>query len=619
LNQNQLTSQLNKIISVALSESESDGSVKTTVVNLHLAQMKEWGVRGGNVQIKAIQDTNGIRRDWIYNLLKENRIKQRLDAIMDNLVARGEVLWLVMPTTNNESRYEIESYTGGRHNPNPEYVVFYEDDNPNSIECVLIKTSIERKLSMLVSASPLHHGRRNDPMNRIYFLTFIDRQKILKFRIEQEPLNLKNWYYLYKSESAQSQITQLVPTEVKNPFSPDFPFIICKNIENKINESGEDDFNPHIDLIEEHNDLLLSSSENLQIFNNPTLVTSRDASTIVDKLNEQEEKSNSSWAWQNGFRSALNAIKKVAYRMPKIIGNVKEGERFGYIQTPDVISGDMNNYIRSLRELIHWCLGGIDPLGISANATFGEIKSLFGRIENSSMKKADSLLGDMGLCNLVTKILRIEETACKLAITRYIIANYLVDKSIDNSLISENLDDSVFRELYFYLTKKLTISLPGLPPLGKRDCAWRYTKDVFQRTTREMLDASIVYRNEREDGISQEIALSKLYPNMRDDEIRQSMSGFSPRVVTQAMEGIGAALQLQRTLSTTPDPENSQFPWEARIQSYKLVEQALLTLQKEITYNIPDFKEENNFDDLNQEIGDLLKRLQMQQNVYSRL
>jgi hypothetical protein len=308
--------------------------------------------------------------------------------------------------------------------------------------------------------------------------------------------------------------------------------------------------------------------------------------------------------WQDG-----------AKEMTQVVGNVKDGERFGYIQSPDAVSGDQNIFIRQLRELIHWTLGGVDPLGISASATFGEIKSLFGRIENTAMRKADILLGDKGLCKLLSKILLVEERKCKVAITSFIVEQFLNGDATASELVKETLTDNLFRNIYFYLTQEIGLELPGLPPLGQRDCTWRYTKDVFQRTTREMLDASIVYRNEREDGISQEIALSKLYPNMRDDEIRNSMSGFSPRVVTSALEGIGASLQLYTQFMQLPDPQNPQIPWAVSLGLDKLVAQGVLTLQKEITYNQPEYKDSPDFDQINAEINQTLTQLRTLSNV----
>lgn len=620
-NTNVSNSQLEKIISLALGDSDPDGSVKTTVVSLHMSQMREWGIRGGNIQIKAIQDFNGIRKDFIYNLLNDNYIKQRLEPCMDRLVARGEILWLVTPSDDIDTGYAIDYFVGGKNNPNPEYWVFYSERNKREIECVVVQEEIETNYSNIFGDMPAQFmaSQISGMSHKKYVITFIDRESYIKWEFPQKPMSLKGLYYIYASHKGMANMYSgiLQPPEViPNPFTPEFPFEICKNYAPKPNKPGIDDFSLIKDSIEDHNDLLLDASTNLKIFYTPTLVTSRDAGTVVEEIQRNQESAfiKNSWAGQQGYRSIFNPSQP-SYRMPQVVGNVKDGERFGYIQSPDAVSGDQNVYIRQLRELIHWTLGGVDPLGISASATFGEIKSLFGRIENTSMRKADILLGDKGLCKSFTKILLAEERKCKLAITNFIIEQYLNGDQSAAVLINQSLTDETFRNLYFYLTEQIGLSLPGLPPLGQRDCVWRYTKDVFQRTTREMLDASIVYRNEREDGISQEVALSKLYPNMRDDEIRASMSGFSPRVVTSALEGIGASLQLYQQFMQLPDPENPGIAWALTLGLNKLVEQGVLTLQKEITYNQPEYKEDPDFDVIDQEINQTLSQLRALESV----
>jgi hypothetical protein len=617
---NSQRSTLEKIISLALGESNPDGSVKTTVVSLHMSQMREWGIRGGNVEFKAVQDYNNIRKDFIFRLLNDNYLKQRLEPCMDRLVARGEVLWLVTPSDDIDSGYAIDYFIGGRNNPDPEYWIFYNEDNKREIECVVIQEEIETNYhnmfgdkpgNFLTSTMGLSHTK--------YQVTFVDRNEYVQWTYEQKPTSIKSLYYTYATYKGKTNYIGNVnrpPKITPNPFSPEFPFEICKNYAPKPNKPGIDDFTPIKDSIEDHNDLLLDATKNLKIFYTPTLVTSRDAGNVVEEIQKVQENSliANSWAGQNGFKSIFNPGQP-SFRMPQVVGNIKDGERFGYIQSPDAVSGDQNLFIRSLRELIHWTLGGVDPLGISASATFGEIKSLFGRIENTSMRKSDILLGNKGLCRLLSKIILVEERKCKVAMTKFIVEQFLNGDSTAAQLVNQNITDGLFRKIYFYLTEEIEIDIPGLPPLGQRDCVWRYTKDVFQRTTREMLDASIVYRNEREDGISQEIALSKLYPNMRDDEIRNSMSGFSPRVVTSALEGIGAALQLYTQFMQMPDPQDPKRPWAISLGLDKLVSQGVLTLQKEITYNQPEYKDSPDLDQIDTEINQTLSQLRKLANV----
>lgn len=614
-------SKLENIIEQALGEKDSDGSVKTTVVNLHLSQMREWGVRGGNIQFKAVQDFNKIRANFINRIIQKNEIKNRLDSIMDNLAARGEILWLLSVDELNESGYSVEYFVGGKKHSNPEYHVFrypkkeireLKTKPTNNIKCVCIKTSEDKDMASVDTVNAHMLSALQGSLLKDWYLTFFDSEKIIEFKLAQEPKNLKSWYHLYYQYKQNNAGDSIYTAEVfENPFAPDIPIRISPNVKHKKKEIGVDDFSPHADLIEEHNELLMSASDNISIFNNPTLITSREATTVLDSIKNQEnELILNSWAGQQGYRSVITKHGRTNYRMPKVIGNVREGERFGYIQTPDAVSGDQNIYIRQLRELLHWMLGGVDPLGISSSATFGEIKSLFGRIENTAMKKSESLLGENGLCSLLSLAIKQEEKKAKVAIIKYIVARFL--SSPENAgLIERELDDSSFRNLFFYITEEEKLELPGLPPLGKATCSWRYTKPVYSNTTREQLDESIIYRNKREDGISQEQALSQLYPTMSDEELRQAMSGFSPRVVQSGLDAILSALQAWDRFMRVPDPSDpeSGVPWAIKLRLHEIIEQGVITLQKEMQYNIPDFKEAPDYENINLQLSSLLEKL----------
>lgn len=624
-NQKPLT-QLDKIIGQALGEMDADGTSKTTTVPMHMAQMREWGVRGGNIQFKAIQDFNNIRKEYIQQLCTNNYLKQRMDSVMNHLVGKGEILWVVYPTKVNklnDTAYLIDYYVGGKNNPNPDYFIFYTQEDEFEIDCVVIKSEIDIPPTESMTYMNLM-GINSNPFKR-WKLTFINKEKYISFILTQEPTDLRSTYLFYCAlleggyVNAPYNIVS-TPKIIDNPFAPEFPFTICKNIFENLNTPGIDDFSPLSDLIEEHNSLLLGASDNLTIFSNPTMITSRDADSVVDELERANGQGfSNSWAVQNGFYGQISNKNQPTYKMPKVIGNIKQDERFGYVQQPDTISGDQNLFIRQLRELIHWTLGGVDPLGISASATFGEYKTLFGRIENTAMKKADALFGDKGLGYLFSMIILDEERKCKIAIAKFMVAQYMQGNPMAAQLVQQELSDNTFRNLYFYLTEQLGIDLPGLPPLGQRDCSWRYTKDVFERTTRDQLDASIVYRNSREDGIRQDIALAQLYPNMSDDEIRGSMSGFSPRVVQNAIEGIGGALQLYQQLSQLRSPENPMLSWAQTLNIAAMVEQGVQTLQRELQFDIPDFKEEPNYDEVNAALTQALATLRNQNGSSANL
>jgi hypothetical protein len=592
---------LEDIIKLALGE--DGGSGRTTIVALHLAQMREWGIRGGNIEIDPIQDVDNTRKNFIDDLLQKNMIKDRLDFIMDNLVSRGEVLILALPDPTDPDKYVIDYFVGGKDNPDPEYEVIYQPGNSTIIAAV-IKSSydsyLDQQHKVQVDSLPQFKFATNQYFKK-WILTVITQKSIYRVFIDQEPQSALSWYafYFLSAQPNYFQTYGLKSQEFPNPFAPELPFVLCRNTPRKLTDKGVGDFAGVKEQIEEHDDLVTKAHVNLKVFSNPTLVTTRPAQQILEDAfnplnNTPYWSGGSTWASQNKFTAMPtgNALSGTQpYVIPSIIGNIREAERFGYIQSPDAVSGDQNLWIRQLRELVHWTLGGVDPLGISASATFGEIKSLFGRIENTAMKKSNALLGQNGLCKLVRLIIEREEKKAKFAIINYLITQYLKGKPlVDPNLIS-GLQDDQYRQIYNFLTQNLNLQLPGLPPLGNRTCSWRYTKQVFEDTTRDLLDRSIVYRNAREDGISQEVAIRQMYPNMTDAEIRNSMSGFSPRVVNDGIQGIATALQLFQQFMQLPDPQDPKAPWGIRLGLANIVEQGVLTLQKEMTFNEPDFQD----------------------------
>lgn len=591
---------LESIIKLALGD--EDGSGKTTIVALHLSQMREWGIRGGNIELDPLQDIDGIRKAFMTQILQANQIKERMDFIMDNLVCRGEVLLLCLPNQEDDG-YVIDYFVGGKDNPDPEYEVIYQPDS-NNILAVVIKSSYDNYMNQqykMQADLPSGFGDINSEFFKKWVLTIITKEKIYRIYIDREPTTALSWYAFYFL-NAQPEYFQSynIPNQVfDNPFYPDFPFAICKNIPRKLTDKGAGDFGTVRDQIEEHDDLVAKAHANLKIFSNPTLTTTRSAQEVLDDAfnplnNTPYWAGANTWAGQNKYTSiqSQSSYSTQPYVIPSIIGNIRDNERFGYIQSPDAVNGDQNLWIKQLREEIHWTLGGVDPLGISASATFGEIKSLFGRIENTAQKKSNALLGQNGLCKLFTQIIEREEKKCKFTIVNYLVSKYLQgDPVVDPSQITF-LQDEQYRTIYAYLTQQLGLKLPGLPPMGDSTCSWRYTKQVFEDTTRDLLDRSIVYRNAREDGISQEVAIRQMYPNMTDSEIRNSMSGFSPRVVNDGVQGIQSALQLFQELSQIPDPQNPKVGWAFTLGLDEIIRQGVLTLQKEMTFNEPNFKED---------------------------
>lgn len=582
-----ITTMLETLLRAELNKDGSGGG-ETTVVSLHCSQMKEWGVRGGAVELRAIQDDGSNRRfNFINRIWQHNELEHRLEYVMDALTCRGEVLWYLQEDPDNPGMYLIEFFVGGQNNPNPEYKVFYREGG-RVIEKIIIRYSYDYEL---------HNTKQ---------------KKWVQLVINEEVVQ--------QSEGLQkpdfNQLKTFTPSNVKsfrNPFFPYLPCVISKNNPRRLGQKGVGDFDNIRSLIETHEQLVSKAHKNLRIFSNPILVTTRKAEEVMSRTHNW----NNTWAAANryydltgtpysGSTSTHDVRNFGEQRTPMgtdnidssegtldtIFGNVDAGERFGFIQA-DPVSGDQNLWIRSLRELIHWILGGIDPLGISASSTFGEIKTLFGRVQNSADKKASSLYGQTGLCKIFERILWKEEIRYKEALFRYIKLNFpqLSAQINEPREITDDFAQQVYelKQSGFELLQNMP-QLPGILPLGDRTLVWRYTREVFQNTTREQLDRSIAARNEREDGLTQEWVLRKQYPNMTDQEIKNAMSGFSPRVVEAAAGSINSLIRLYAQFMQIPDPKDPEQAWGLSLGLPELLEQSLSTLRKEIAYGQPEYQ-----------------------------
>jgi hypothetical protein len=598
----EVTELLESLIKPVL-ERDGKGGGETTIVALHCSQMREWGVRGGHVEHRPVQDPAGERFKFISKLQRHNQISQRLDHVMDCFVCRGEILWYFQPDPENIGLYRIEFFVGGLNHPEPQFRVYYKPGG-REYERIVIRYSYDNEVPG----------------------TFQKQQKWVRLTITQdwieqtESLNKPefDWQALGGSFASyapqgEAQFIWSNPTQkYENPFKPFFPIAVSKNNARQLGQMGSDDFYWIQNLIAIQEGLVVKAHNNLRMFANPILVTTRSAQEVMS----QTGGGSNTWASANryydmsgslysGSTNPADAPQWGMQRSPggmfttnssegsldTIFGNVGDSERFAFIQA-NAVSGDQNLWIKQERELIHWILGGVDPIaGITSGTTFGEYKTIFGRVQNTAEKKSEALFGDTGLALVYERILwREEEIVFKNWLFSVLVEYY--PKQFKGLVSPEQLSDDLCQRIW-ELSREGAIALPekqGLVPGGDRSVIWRYTREVFQNTTREELDRSIAARNEREDGLSQEWVLRKQYPNMTDQEIRNAMSGFSPRVVQNAALGIQSTLQLFQQFMALPDPEDPDRPWAIRLGLPKLLEQSMITLQREMAYGTPVYE-----------------------------
>ena len=594
---------LESLIKSVLDRDGKHGGEATTVA-LHCAQMREWGVRGGNIELRPIQDdAKDTRLKFFTNLWQHNQFLHRLDHIMDCFVCRGEILWYFQPDPENPGLYRIEFFVGGQNHPDPQFKIYYKSGG-REIDKAYIRYSYDyetpgialkqqRWVKIVVSQD---YVEQSESTTKPLFDGAFNAGSFARY----EPQGTPEFSWIQGSQ------------KYDNPFKPYLPVVLSKNNARQLGQQGSDDFYWIQSVIETYEQLVEKAHKNLRMFSNPILITTRSAQEVMSQASGWSN----TWASANryydlsgsNYSGSTNQADVPNWGMQRsplgmwqsntsegsldtIFGNVGEGERFAFIQA-DAVSGDQNLWIRQISEKIHWSLGGIDPQGLSASATFGEIKTLFGRVENTADKKSYALYGHTGLGKVFERILWREEKLFKNWLFAILSDHYPKQFAGLNS--PEQLTDEICQALW-NMKHQGAIALPdnpvGILPLGDRTVTWRYTREVFQNTTREELDRSIAARNEREDGLSQEWVLRKQYPNMTDQEIRNAMSGFSPRVVENAAQSIQIALQLFNQFMQLPDPQNPKGPsWGVRLGMPDLIEQAMMTLQKEISYGQPKYE-----------------------------
>lgn len=574
---------INELIKAQLSRDGAGGG-RGTIVPLHCAQMREYGARGGHVQFDCPQDDEiNSRGNALIKWYKSNDLAPKMDCIFDTFICWGEVLWLILPLENGD--YWIEYFQGGLKHPNPNFKIRYKNGG-REIESAVIRYSYEKDnaigLGMPTPSTNLSTTTR-------WIKLIITSETIVTIDCGSEPDLTLN----YQLQSFGNNVR----TD-PNPFAPVLPIALSVNNPQQTGKQGTGDFHVFAGLIEEHERRLASVDENLHEFGNPSLVTTRSAHEVIESAVTNAP---NTWAANQGYKDGVGDgysgssaksltgrwFGQMRHKIAKIIGNVGQDERFGYIQV-DPVSADLTNYIKSDRELIHWCLGGVDPIGISTSATFGEIKTLFGRVQNTADKKANSLFNALG--KLFSIAIANEEQKFKanfiLAIAQSKLASQIPDLA--------NLSDENCQQLYQMFRAgeldKYQIQFDssiGLPPMGDRTVTWRHTREVYKPSTRDSLDLSIVGRNLREDGLKQEFVLNRLYPELSPKEIQSAISGFSPRVVENQLNGLNSLLQFYQQSMTIPGSQDPNIPLGIELGVGQLIADGFNSLRKELEYGKP--------------------------------
>ena len=567
---------------------ERDGNavVDSGIVASHIAQMKLFGIRQG-VEFFPSQDNFGNqRKDFIDRVLKYNKLDTRLDSIWDYFIADGKGLFYVRPTKSNYRLYYFRSH---------EYRTFYNVDGELE-EVVIIYSYKVRKgngFGADIGTNNLDDLMPGEaPGSKRYIRLSIKRDVIEETHSE--------------GEMSFDNINYMIPGKTKK-FTNTLRFIPCVEILNNpkgFSMEGSGDFDSMANHIVTHDELVRNMRKNIQFFGNPTLLSSRPKTDLIEAGGDSVVQ-RPSIAANSGFSSPANLTRSTfkadpisrgvdgQLRVPRIIANLEPNDRVGYI-VPDAISGDQNSFIRQYREEIRTSLGGVDELSISAGVTATEYKSLFGRVSATSKKKANAIYSH-GIARCLELILYQEEQLFKDTLATAAGFEKPIQPEAGVSPEEEFAYQDALKQ-YNEQIKKVMMALveakmvppgvKGLIPDGDITVFWRWMGPVYEESTQDILNNSIVVRNLQELGVDSIEALKYLFPSKTDEERAEMLSGFPFRMVNELQGAFSQLSRLVGGMMQTPHPQAPDLPMAAdpRLDLTPYLYRTLEALQKEMSY-----------------------------------
>lgn len=535
---------LEQILTATLKRDGSTPSGETLIVHNHISQQKLFGIRKGIELYPNQDDDYDTRLKFIQSLYKSNKIDLYLDRFWDLMLCKGQMLFYLRPTG---STYKILWFDKDAFRP-------YYDGDGDLVEVVIIYS---------------YRIRSEYSQHELKWL----RLRINKDYIWRSQTDSKPSFEGIDSKSWIGREEQTVNT---------LGFIPCVVVNNYVSGPGMDgigEFDWLKDQIESHDEMMQSQSTNLKFFGNPTLVSTRSSSELVEAgvddasgFGRPTLSSNGGW-----YGSTISTRKEdpvvrrggSGVRIKRVIGNVQPDERFGYV-APDPTSPDHARHISEVRESIHYALGGIDELGLRSGATAYEMKTIYGKVAATAAKKCLHLY-DYGLCQVFELAIAAEEKLFKDTLA------YALKKESD--AITDEFALNLLR------SGKLPKGVMGLPPGGDRQIAWRFTGPVFEDSPQDLLQKSIVVRNLQELGVQSLEGLKFLFADKTEKELLNILAGGYPfRYVQELLRSYQQMLGLLQQSLNIPGPQDPNVPLAAMLPIVPLLESTLKTLFHELNY-----------------------------------
>ena len=582
-----IDSGFNQILTAA-KERRGDLSVDTMIVSSHLAQMRMFMLRRG-VEFFAEQDSFGYRKEFIAKVCEHNMLDMKLDSIVDYFLCDGQGLFYFRPAGDD---YQLLYF------PKDNYRA-YRDQNGELSSVVLIYSFNVQE----TRGSDMYPEQNNRGGKKKYI-----RLKVYKDRIEQTISDEK-----IEFENTMGGQIMGMPGATET-LTNSLGFIPAVEVFNHMDCTGEATGNGEFEWLSNqimyHDELVKNVRKNLKFFGNPTLISSRPKHDIIESGDDKSFRPTISS--QAGFSAMGRASTRVTepfggasaldgqIKVPRVIANLEPTDRISYL-TPDSVSGDQNMYIKQYRSEIRLALGGVDDIDFGTASTAYEIKTLYGRVASTAEKKARALF-TYGLCRLFALMIQHEERMFNesfAAAIGLVKPEIPLPEDFETPELYEQANEAFMTAFVLFEQKRadsiratlesgeMPEGVTGLIPDGSTKTSWRWMGEVFEESSDEILQNSIVVRNLQEAGVGSIEALKYLFPNKTEEERAAMLSGFPFRVVQQTQQSINSFIGLLGNLYQLPHPQTPDMPLasDPNLDITGFLYRSLEYLRKELSYS----------------------------------
>ena len=584
----QADSSFNQILTAA-KERRGDLSVDTMIVSSHLAQMRMFMLRRG-IEFYAEQDSFGYRKEFIAKVCEHNMLDMKLDSIVDYFLCDGQGLFYFRPSGDD---YQLLYF------PKENYRAYRDQNNELSSVVLIYSFNVQEPMGM-----DMYPDQGNRGGKKKYI-----RLKVFKDRIEQTISDEKIDF-----ETSMGGPVMTMPGKTET-LTNSLGFIPAVEVFNHMDCTGEATGNGEFEWLSNqimyHDELVKNVRKNLKFFGNPTLISSRPKHDIIES-GDGGDGFRPTISSQAGFSAMGRASTRVSepfggasaldgqIKVPRVIANLEPTDRISYL-TPDSVSGDQNMYIKQYRSEIRLALGGVDDIDFGTASTAYEIKTLYGRVASTAEKKARALF-TYGLCRLFSLMIQHEERMFNesfAAAIGLVKPEIPLPEDFETPELYEQANEAFMTAYTLYEQKKAdsiratleTGDMPegvtGLIPDGSTKVSWRWMGEVFEESSDEILQNSIVVRNLQEAGVGSIEALKYLFPNKTEEERAAMMSGFPFRIVQQTQQSINQFIGLLGSLYQLPHPQTPDMPLasDPNLDITGFLYRSLEYLRKELSYS----------------------------------